>query len=1178
MLPQAGVQPRHLQILVGRRHVIVKAWDRRTWLNDSPVQEASLRPGDQITLGPVTLRCERAAVDDLLRQVPSASTSDVQQESPVDRSPTTTPTPSTATIEPSIEALPETVTQPHSIASVEPPAEETPVPVIEPTAPPQHLTSTIRELEAREDALRKLARELAATEARLNRERDLFWEESLAWEASVARTRDELNRSNGDLEERAQRLEESEVEAARRTEEYARQFALLEARDAESRAVRDQAAELAQRRQQLGRQEAELVSRAENLRSQQEGLERARIDLDDRMRVFESRQRELERQWSEDEHRLKSARTAVDELIDALEAELIQQQSQSELLAETRQEQARIESDRAEQDRLLAKREDELIERARRIEDEQHRLREISHEAEQAAKRHRDEQASLDAERLQIRQEADQLANERANWDEARRLWTAETEQHAAAQHSLEARAAELATLRDSLQRRESSLAIRENWTSSREAELSHAAEELDQEQAERQILSAEIAERQLDLANREAELLRHREHLEGELARRVERQAELEQQLAERLARQAEEQTLGQAQLIEERDRLAGQQNEIDELRAKLERSEQKLLAREQAAEQDLGRLREQLEAEQAARQVLEARIEEVAAERSSLEARLADLAALEREHAASERSISETEAARHAAEVAALEARQNELAQREAELDASRQALDERDEALAQQSKSLAGEQRKLAEERAEFDRKNAELSERNSQLENLASELTAREQALAEQIAELDAARAGLEASRLEIEALTRSVELDRQITDAENQQRERELRQREIELSYQQQELDEAANELTGRQSLLEWCEEPEIPESSAEPVEPSPGWGEPWSWTAEAIPSLPGQRILFEDEIETEASDLPFDVESLLITRTPVAEEPPAFPPQQEMGETDSIEAVGSLRAELAKLFDLPGAPQGHHPEPSGLEAIGPSSEADDDSPGDSFSEELSAQTAVPREPAAQLPSRSASPAAPEENETSSEDDQSVSAYMNRLLNRLNRGSGDPLEPVETRPAPAPAVSPRAQETIAETVSQTLVSEEPRAPAPPPRKPVDRTSDRLQVSSFREVANLSARTAVARHQWQRLRSVVTMKAILSAACLLTGAILSFGPLIGGQRMWLQGAACLILGVFAGYDLYRTLVKSRVLIPKHFAPGTPSDRFAELALSEPSSASDPEQQPQDDASSD
>lgn len=1185
VLTQTGVQARHLQILVGRRRIIVKAWDRRTWLNDSPIQEAPLRPGDQITLGPVTLRCEQADVDDLLRQVPSTTTNDAPQDSLVDTSQTEASPSFTATAPPPDEAPAVAEILLQSVGPTEIPAEETPIPASKPAAAPQQLANAIRELEDREDALRKLACELAATEAKLNRERDLFWEESLAWEASVARTRDELDRSSSDLEQRARRLEDSEAEAARRAEEFARKFALLESRDKELRAVDEQASRLTLQRQQMAQRESELVSRADDLRSQQEGLERARLDLDDRMRVFESRQSELERRWSEDEQRLKSARVAVDELIDALEAELIQQQSESERLAESRQEQSQIESDRAEQDRLLAMREDKLIEQARRIEGEQHRLREISHETEQTTKRTREAQELLEAERLQIRQEADQLADERADWEKARRQWTAETEQHARAQHSLDAQFAELSTLRDSLDRRESTLAARESWTSSREAELTRAAEELDQEQIERQQLAAEIAERQDDLGNREAELERRREHLEDELARRIERQSELEQQLSERLARQGEEQTLSQAQLIEERDRLADQQTEIGELRAKLDRSEQKLLAREKAAEQELGRLREQLEAELAARQVLEARIEEIVAERASLEARLADLSALERQHNDSERSASEVEASRRAAEIASLEARQDELTRRQTELEASRQAIEERDESLAQRTQALEGEQRRLAEERAEFDRANTELSERTSRLENLASELTAREQALAEQIAELDTARAGLEASRLEIEALTRTVELDRLMTDAENQQREQELQQRETELSYQQQEFDETARDLAGNQALLEWQKELAIADLPSPPAEPAHAQVEPWSWTAEAIPSLPGQRTLFEEEIEVEASHLPFDVESLLTSRSPVADEEPSSSTRDEADEHDSTESVGSLRAELAKMFDLPGSPFGKQPESkiheSTPESLGTDDVLQDEPPvlrDESFASVTNPQTAISIEPPVPLQSKPAPYDAPEEDATSGEDDQSVSAYMNRLLNRLNRGDSVPSEPAERKPAPAPAPIAQIPDAIDESPAQPPVLAEPPTPAPTPRKPVDRTSDRLQVSSFREVANLSARTAVARHQWQQLRSVVTMKALLSAACLLTGSILSFGPLIGGQRMWLQGAACLTLGIFSGYDLYRTLVKSRVLIPKHLVSGTSTDRFAELASSQPSEKTDGDQQPADDASND
>ena len=43
-----GVRPRHCLIVAGPSRAVVRAYDARTWLNDRPVTEASLAPGDRL--------------------------------------------------------------------------------------------------------------------------------------------------------------------------------------------------------------------------------------------------------------------------------------------------------------------------------------------------------------------------------------------------------------------------------------------------------------------------------------------------------------------------------------------------------------------------------------------------------------------------------------------------------------------------------------------------------------------------------------------------------------------------------------------------------------------------------------------------------------------------------------------------------------------------------------------------------------------------------------------------------------------------------------------------------------------------------------------------------------------------------------------------------------------------
>ena len=61
-----GVQPRHAMLLVSDQIILLKALDPRTWVNDGIVSEATLRPGDRISIGPITFHLRIATADELL--------------------------------------------------------------------------------------------------------------------------------------------------------------------------------------------------------------------------------------------------------------------------------------------------------------------------------------------------------------------------------------------------------------------------------------------------------------------------------------------------------------------------------------------------------------------------------------------------------------------------------------------------------------------------------------------------------------------------------------------------------------------------------------------------------------------------------------------------------------------------------------------------------------------------------------------------------------------------------------------------------------------------------------------------------------------------------------------------------------------------------------------------------
>lgn len=86
-LQAEGVLDRHAMILVGENRTIVKAIDSRTWVNDGPVSEMALRAGDRLSIGPITFRIRAAAADELAAfDVPEPVESREQSDLPTTKS------------------------------------------------------------------------------------------------------------------------------------------------------------------------------------------------------------------------------------------------------------------------------------------------------------------------------------------------------------------------------------------------------------------------------------------------------------------------------------------------------------------------------------------------------------------------------------------------------------------------------------------------------------------------------------------------------------------------------------------------------------------------------------------------------------------------------------------------------------------------------------------------------------------------------------------------------------------------------------------------------------------------------------------------------------------------------------------------------------------------------------
>jgi len=61
-----GIRTHHCLIVSGKGRTVLKAWDTRTWLNDGPVDEALLKAGDRLVIGPVEFRVREASKAEIL--------------------------------------------------------------------------------------------------------------------------------------------------------------------------------------------------------------------------------------------------------------------------------------------------------------------------------------------------------------------------------------------------------------------------------------------------------------------------------------------------------------------------------------------------------------------------------------------------------------------------------------------------------------------------------------------------------------------------------------------------------------------------------------------------------------------------------------------------------------------------------------------------------------------------------------------------------------------------------------------------------------------------------------------------------------------------------------------------------------------------------------------------------
>ncbi|MBA4031471.1 MAG: hypothetical protein C0478_11370 [Planctomyces sp.] len=364
-LANEGIKPQHCLLIVGPTSAIVKSWDSRTWINDGPVKEATLRPNDRLTIGPWTFRFRAATADELLQYVPQSE----KESQHVDGGATNAAAPSTSTIIrqqdlPAAESVAEVVPVSRIVA---PFVDDTPVaPVVESQPVIAQETKSRLENELQRTLASVMEQRLHLEQMTLDHTQVRTTEKARLAEqrAELERLRTQLVRRETETSVRLQAIEASEAAQQMLRKELERtQISLLQRQTelAEAdRAWRQQVAErtgaLETRQGELERRESELAARLAEHAEQQMALDNFQQTLAHR----EAKLRDEQASW-EAIYTNKQAECAD------LDARLAQVETRAEELALREQSLGRLEAELSAKDSELSQVRAELSRREEEI-------------------------------------------------------------------------------------------------------------------------------------------------------------------------------------------------------------------------------------------------------------------------------------------------------------------------------------------------------------------------------------------------------------------------------------------------------------------------------------------------------------------------------------------------------------------------------------------------------------------------------------------------------------------------------------------------------------------------------------------------------------------------------------------------------------------------------------------
>ena len=450
-----GVQPRHAMILVGDQKILLKALDPKTWVNDGAATETMIRPGDRISIGPITF---------LARPATSRELEDYQQSAPAHGESSAAPEPENiaTTISPEPTPAPEAflpaiplVNDIHDHAKMPliPLEEEAPRPspetafqeihrhleslnepiIVPQIAPARTTMEDESRLKAREEQLNQLAGELARQSQRL---RDQT--------SRIAEREAELERKQAAIAQENERL----ITAAQSTrqelaDEHARQMTLWQEWDS---AYKRTSEELKQQLQAIEKRRADLQAENERLAVERSEIQRRQAECQSEHRLVATERVQTTNELGE-LHAMRAAfETERRQLLVEMQEREAALANERRMLAET-QDQLHATHQQFEHERTLfatersaesLRREQEIHEQTLvriRLTDQETELQAKQLELDAALRRHEEDQADLERERSLVQ-------SERAEIEEIRvRMHQLETELEVSRQsvHELQA-------------------------------------------------------------------------------------------------------------------------------------------------------------------------------------------------------------------------------------------------------------------------------------------------------------------------------------------------------------------------------------------------------------------------------------------------------------------------------------------------------------------------------------------------------------------------------------------------------------------------------------------------------------------------------------------------------------------------------------------------------------------